>query len=109
MDGRQRVEWRIPQRVLVRADAQCKSVAAASIVAKVARDGMMERLEGRFPGYGFARHKGYGTAEHLHALRRLGYSTVHRLSFAAVRAALAQTAPPAVAQPALSPAAGVRG
>ena len=88
VDGRQRVDSRIPQRVLVRADARCKSVAAASIVAKVARDRMMERLEGRFPGYGLARNKGYGSAEHLRALRRLGYSTVHRLSFAPVRAAL---------------------
>jgi ribonuclease HII len=56
-------------------------VAAASIVAKVHRDGLMVRLARSFPGYGFERHKGYGTAEHAEALGRLGPSPVHRRSF----------------------------
>ena len=86
VDGREPVECSIEQRTLVDADAHCKSVAAASIVAKVARDRMMERIDRRFPGYGLARNKGYASAEHLRALGRIGYSTAHRLSFAPVRA-----------------------
>ena len=88
VDGRETVECPLEQLALVDADAHCKSVAAASIVAKVARDRMMVELDRRFPGYGLAQNKGYGSAEHLRALRTLGYSTVHRLSFAPVRAAL---------------------
>ena len=91
VDGREPVDRSLRrrpqvQRAVVGGDALCKSVAAASILAKVARDGVMRQLEGRFPGYGFARNKGYGSPEHLRALRRLGYSTAHRLSFAPVRA-----------------------
>ena len=88
VDGREVVDGGIVQRSEVKADARCASVAAASIVAKVARDQLMCELEGRFPGYGFATHKGYGTAAHLDALDSLGYSTMHRLSFAPVRAAV---------------------
>ena len=93
VDGRRAVDCSAPgplpvQRAMVRADAHCKSVAAASIIAKVARDAIMRELEPRFPGYGLAHNKGYASAEHLSALRRLGYSTVHRLSFAPVRAAV---------------------
>ena len=61
---------------------------AASILAKVARDRFMCELEVRYPGYGFAGHKGYGTPEHLDALRRLGPSPVHRRSFAPVQSSL---------------------
>ena len=64
------------------------SIAAASIVAKVTRDHMMHRLDQLFPGYGFARHKGYGTPEHLRCLKTLGASPIHRRSFAPVRAQL---------------------
>lgn len=92
VDGREHVDCAVEQRSLVRADALCKSVAAASIVAKVARDAIMVRLARRFTGYGLERNKGYGSAEHLEALRTLGYSTVHRLSFQPVRAALARWA-----------------
>jgi ribonuclease HII len=60
------------------------SIAAASIVAKVHRDAIMVRLDDEYPGYGFARHMGYATYEHLRALRRLGASPVHRRSFAPV-------------------------
>lgn len=77
----------LPERAVVRADMLCVSVAAASIVAKVARDAMMEDLDGVFPGYGFAEHKGYATDVHREAIRRLGPTTVHRLSFAPVREA----------------------
>jgi ribonuclease HII len=88
VDGREVVDGGIVQRAEVKADVRCASVAAASIVAKVARDRLMGELDERFPGYGLAGHKGYGTAAHLDALEQLGYSTIHRLSFAPVRAAV---------------------
>ncbi len=69
----------------VRADERYLCVAAASIVAKVARDEMMIQLSRRYPGYGWERNKGYATAKHLDALRRLGPSPLHRRSFAPVR------------------------
>ena len=71
----------VPQVALVKGDARSYSIAAASIVAKVRRDAMMTALEERYPGYGFARHMGYGTAEHLAALARLGPCPAHRRSF----------------------------
>lgn len=74
---------------LVQGDARCASIAAASIIAKVTRDRLMVAAEETYPGYGFARHKGYGTAAHLAALRRLGPCPLHRRSFAPVAAALA--------------------
>ena len=70
------------QTSIVGGDARDASIAAASIVAKVHRDAIMRRLEIEHPGYGFARHMGYSTREHLEALRRLGPSPVHRRSFA---------------------------
>ena len=73
-----------PQRNLVAGDRRCASVAAASIVAKVTRDRLMLEADRRFPEYGFARHKGYGTAEHLAALDRHGPCPIHRRSFAGV-------------------------
>jgi len=88
VDGREVIAGNVVQRSEVKGDARCASVAAASIVAKVTRDRMMCALEERFPGYGLAVHKGYATAEHREALERLGYSNIHRLSFAPVRAAL---------------------
>lgn len=88
VDGRERLEHAARQQPMVGADALCLSVAAASIIAKVARDAMMVELDGRLPGYGFARHVGYATAEHREALHRLGYSTAHRLTFAPVRRTL---------------------
>jgi len=74
-----------PQEAIIRGDGRCSAIAAASIVAKVARDAMMDRLDLRFPGYGFARNRGYGTAEHLAALERLGPCAIHRRSFAPLR------------------------
>ena len=76
---------------MVRGDALVASISAASIVAKVARDAIMVDLDLRFPEYGFARHKGYPTAEHLAALRQHGACPAHRRSFAPVRAVLAAT------------------
>lgn len=67
-------------------DGRSLSIAAASIIAKVTRDRIMTAHEQRYPGYGFARHKGYGTALHHDALRRLGPCPIHRLSFAPVAA-----------------------
>jgi ribonuclease HII len=80
------VPW--PQQGIVKGDALSLSIAAASVIAKTSRDAMMVEAEARFPGYGFARHKGYGSPEHLEALRRLGPCELHRRSFAPVREAL---------------------
>ncbi|TBR19448.1 ribonuclease HII [bacterium] len=73
--------WEGPQEALVRGDGTSLCVAAASVVAKVVRDRWMGRLDFRHPGYGFSKHKGYGTAEHYAALDRLGPSPVHRPTF----------------------------
>lgn len=76
----------LPQCSLFYADALCLSVAAASVIAKVTRDRIMIALDRHYPGYGLARHKGYGTQEHRLALERLGPAAVHRASFAPVQA-----------------------
>jgi ribonuclease HII len=73
------------QQTIVKGDQLCLSIAAASIVAKVARDEMMIGFDRQFPEYGFAGHKGYGSAAHLEALRRHGPSPIHRLSYKPVR------------------------
>lgn len=79
-------------RCVVRGDARSLSIAAASIAAKVTRDRLMIALDARYPGYGWARNMGYGTAEHRAALLRLGVTPLHRRSYAPVRAALARAA-----------------
>ncbi|MEB3161654.1 MAG: ribonuclease HII [Prochlorothrix sp.] len=76
----------IPQETWVQGDRRCPAIAAASIVAKVWRDALMERLDRRYPGYGMAQHKGYGTAQHRSALLSLGPSPCHRRSFAPCQA-----------------------
>jgi ribonuclease HII len=78
--------FRIPdipmaQRGVVHGDARCTAIAAASILAKVTRDRLMLRLHDRDPRYGFDRHKGYATRDHLDAVSRFGYSEIHRRSF----------------------------
>ena len=78
--------FRIPdllmaQRAVVHGDSRCTAIAAASIVAKVTRDRMMRELHAQDPRYGFDRHKGYATRDHLDAVSRFGYSGVHRRSF----------------------------
>lgn len=85
IDGNRAPALAVPARTVIGGDALCMSIAAASIIAKVTRDRLMARLDEKFPGYGFARHKGYGTREHLQALRRLGPCRHHRTSFAPVR------------------------
>lgn len=90
VDGNQPVpDIGCSQRCLVQGDARSLCVAAASVIAKVVRDRWMQVLDFRHPGYGFGRHKGYGTAEHLQALRRLGPCPEHRRSFAPVAGVLA--------------------
>jgi ribonuclease HII len=71
----------IPQRSFVKGDARCLSIACASILAKTERDALLRELDGQYPGYGLAKHKGYGTQAHRSALERLGYSPIHRRSF----------------------------
>jgi len=75
----------VPQLAIVKGDARSFSIAAASIVAKVTRDALMNELGGRYPEYGFAEHMGYGTPAHLEAIRRFGPCPAHRRSFAPVR------------------------
>ena len=78
-------EVALPQTPLIKGDARSLSIAAASVLAKTARDAVMVQLDQEYPAYGFARHKGYGTAMHRAALERNGPCPVHRLSFAPLR------------------------
>jgi len=94
----------VSSRALVKGDTRCAAIAAASILAKTRRDELMLAADRDFPEYGFARHKGYGTAAHLAALRRHGPSPLHRRSFAPVRQSLggdATGAAPAPPEPQL--------
>jgi ribonuclease HII len=88
VDGLHRPRLKIPVRAIVRGDATVAEIAAASILAKVARDTEMLALHQQHPQYGFDRHKGYPTSAHLAALREHGASAVHRRSFAPVRSLL---------------------
>lgn len=81
IDGRGRVEIAIPQKSLIKGDTLSFSIGAASILAKVYRDNWMRSLDEKFPGYSFAKHKGYGSREHRLALQSLGASPLHRKSF----------------------------
>ena len=81
-------DLRLPQKGVANGDTLCFSIACASIVAKVFRDHLMIDLDKKYPGYGLARHKGYGTEEHIACLRKLGPSPVHRRSFEPVRGVL---------------------
>jgi len=85
VDARHIPQLTVPQTALINGDARSYSVAAASIVAKVARDRIMCELDRLYPQYGFRNHMGYATAQHLAAIDRYGPSPVHRLSFAPVR------------------------
>lgn len=89
VDGKFTPDLAMPARTIVGGDASEACIAAASIIAKVTRDRQMMELEARFPGYGFAVHKGYGTKAHLAALARLGATPEHRRSYAPVRAVMA--------------------
>jgi len=90
IDGLHCPQSRWPVRAIVKGDAKVKAISAASILAKCARDAAMLQLHARRPEYGFDRHKGYSTPEHLEALRCHGVSEFHRRSFAPVRLLLAQ-------------------
>jgi ribonuclease HII len=85
VDGRPVQSMRVPQTALVKGDARSYSIAAASVLAKVTRDRLMLEYHRQWPEYGFATHKGYGTAPHLAALARLGPCPIHRLSFAPLK------------------------
>ncbi|MBI5067936.1 MAG: ribonuclease HII [Deltaproteobacteria bacterium] len=89
VDARRIPELRIPQQGIVKGDAKSLSIAAASVLAKTARDALMVEMDAAHPGYGFAKHKGYSAPEHVEALRRLGPCPTHRRTFAPVREALA--------------------
>ena len=89
IDGLPVAPFPIPQTAIVKGDAQSLSIAAASVIAKVTRDRIMLALDARFPEYGFARHKGYGTSLHLSRLQTHGPSPIHRKTFLPVARQLA--------------------
>lgn len=88
IDGNKCPRLPMSARAIVKGDAKCLSIAAASIIAKHTRDTMMMQLARDFPGYGFERHKGYGTPEHQAAVAKLGVCDIHRRSFKPVKEAL---------------------
>jgi ribonuclease HII len=81
VDGNMKLAAACPVKCIVRGDSKSLSIAAASIIAKVTRDKIMVRLHEQYPQYGFARHKGYATRDHIDAIRAHGFSLVHRRSF----------------------------
>ena len=81
IDGPRYHDQSFPYTAIIDGDAKCFSIAAASIIAKVTRDRLMAEYDKQFPQYGFAKHKGYGTKEHLDALRMYGQCEIHRRSF----------------------------
>ena len=89
VDGNRLPQWRYAATAVVKGDDRVAAIAAASILAKVQRDSELVSLEAQYPGYGFAKHKGYPTAAHLQALRELGVTPVHRRSFSPVKNLLA--------------------
>jgi ribonuclease HII len=90
VDGNYAFDLGLPVRPIVGGDSRCAAIAAASILAKTARDALMEEMDALYPGYGFAAHKGYGVPEHAAALRRLGPSPIHRMTWAPLRAAIGE-------------------
>jgi ribonuclease HII len=85
VDGRPVKTLRVPQTAIVKGDARSYSIAAASVLAKVTRDHRMQAFHAQFPEYGFAGHKGYGTAQHLAAIVKHGACPIHRKSFAPLK------------------------
>lgn len=93
IDGNQEIpHCSYVQECIIGGDGTVKSIAAASIIAKVTRDRMMDEFETAYPGYGFAQHKGYGTKVHMDALRRLGPCPIHRMSFKPVLLSIPENA-----------------
>ena len=88
IDGNRCPQLSMPSRAVVQGDSEEPAIAAASILAKVARDREMQQLDAQYPGYGMAKHKGYPTTAHLAALQQLGATPIHRRSFAPVKRAL---------------------
>lgn len=86
LDGRFRIpKLELPQRAIVKGDAKVWTIAAASIIAKVSRDWLMQEIDKQYPDYGFAKHKGYGTKQHLGSLRTHGPCPLHRCSFSPLK------------------------
>ncbi len=85
VDGNKTPEFNLPAEAIVGGDGKVAAISAASILAKSARDELMVAMDGEYPGYGFAQHKGYGTKQHLDALQNLGPCQHHRKSFAPVK------------------------
>lgn len=85
IDGITTIDSMIPQQTIKKGDSLSLSIAAASIIAKVTRDRLMIEMDATYPGYGFAGHKGYGSVSHMDAIRRLGPSPIHRLTFGGVK------------------------
>ena len=81
IDGNRKKDFGIPAETVVKGDSRSANIAAASVLAKVTRDDYMEAMAQEYPGYGFEIHKGYGTKAHYEALRNLGPSAIHRMSF----------------------------
>lgn len=81
VDGNRMPPLMIPGETVVKGDSKCACIAAASILAKVSRDRLLRELDGQYPEYGFAKHKGYGTREHYEAIKKYGILPVHRKSF----------------------------
>ncbi len=81
IDGNDNIPYEIPFEYVIKGDAKSQTIAAASILAKVSRDRLMTELDGEYPEYCFAKHKGYGTKVHIEAIQKFGISPVHRKSF----------------------------
>src|SRR5215207_6298714 len=94
VDGNACPRWQRPSKAIVAGDAKCRSIAAASIVAKVTRDRLMADHARTYPGYGWETNRGYGTPEHYRGLEALGVTPLHRRSFAPVREIMARNAQP---------------
>src|SRR5215210_5883868 len=90
VDGNATPRWQRPSKAIVAGDAKCRSIAAASIIAKVTRDRMMAEWARDYPGYGWETNRGYGTPEHYRGLEALGVTPLHRRSFAPVRQIIAR-------------------
>lgn len=93
VDGNYRFRLPCDVRPVVGGDAVSASIAAASVLAKVARDRLMVEMDARYPGYGFAAHKGYGAPAHIQAIRLLGVCEIHRMTWAPIRQVLADGEP----------------
>ena len=93
VDGNATPRWQRPSKAIVAGDAKCRSIAAASIVAKVTRDRLMAEHARDYPGYGWEHNRGYPTPEHIRAINALGLTPLHRRTFAKVRERVEQVVP----------------